>query len=41
MGVGSDLLCGQIVSRETLERLEIFTSLLKKWNDSILSLIHI
>ncbi|MBV1926405.1 MAG: 16S rRNA (guanine(527)-N(7))-methyltransferase RsmG [Rhodobacteraceae bacterium] len=35
MGVGSDLLCGQVVSRETFERLEIFTSLLKKWNDSI------
>lgn len=35
MGVGSDVLCGQNVSRETFERLEIFAALLKKWNESI------
>lgn len=40
MGVGADLLCGQIVSRETFERLEIFASLLKKWNDSINLVSH-
>jgi 16S rRNA (guanine527-N7)-methyltransferase len=35
MGVGSELLCGQNVSRETFERLEIFSALLRKWNGSI------
>lgn len=33
--IGSDILCGQNVSRETFERLEIFDSLLRKWNVSI------
>ncbi len=35
MGVGSDVLCGQNVSRETFERLEVFAALLEKWNQSI------
>lgn len=35
MNAGSDRLCGQNVSRETFERLEVFSSLLRKWNESI------
>ncbi|MFT4959865.1 MAG: 16S rRNA (guanine527-N7)-methyltransferase [Paracoccaceae bacterium] len=35
MRIGSDRLCGQNVSRETMERLEIYDVLLRKWNESI------
>ena len=35
MDVSDSRLCGQFVSRETFERLEIFESLIRKWNPSI------